>query len=134
MKTKPKYRVLIDWSDEDKAFVARVPELDGVATHGDTYAAAAANADEAIRLHLRVLAEDGVDAPTPVAEEKFSGKLLIRAGSARHRSIVLEARRRGMSMNDFVCLMIDDLDRGHVSAVKPRPNSGKVARKPKKGA
>ena len=30
------YRVLVEWSDEDRAFVARVPALPGCAAHGRT--------------------------------------------------------------------------------------------------
>ena len=31
-----KHRVVVEWSEEDHAFVARVPSLPGCAAHGDT--------------------------------------------------------------------------------------------------
>ena len=43
-----KYEVIIYWSNEDKVFVAEVPELAGCMAHGHTKADALANADEAI--------------------------------------------------------------------------------------
>jgi predicted RNase H-like HicB family nuclease len=33
----PRYSIVIEWSDEDQAFIATVPELPGCVTHGDTY-------------------------------------------------------------------------------------------------
>jgi predicted RNase H-like HicB family nuclease len=33
----PRYSIVIEWSDEDRAFIATVPELPGCVTHGDTY-------------------------------------------------------------------------------------------------
>ena len=31
-----KYEIILYWSNEDKAFVAEVPQLTGCAAHGDT--------------------------------------------------------------------------------------------------
>ncbi len=39
-----KYEIIIYWSEEDKTFVAEVPELPGCAAHGSTHEAALANA------------------------------------------------------------------------------------------
>jgi predicted RNase H-like HicB family nuclease len=36
MKDAFKYRIVVEWSDEDQAFVARVPVLPGCAAHGAT--------------------------------------------------------------------------------------------------
>jgi predicted RNase H-like HicB family nuclease len=30
------YRILVEWSPDDDAYVARLPSFDGVAAHGDT--------------------------------------------------------------------------------------------------
>ncbi|MGH8655391.1 MAG: type II toxin-antitoxin system HicB family antitoxin [Gammaproteobacteria bacterium] len=42
--------MIIYWSAEDDAFVAEVPELPGCMSHGDTYEAALASAQEAIAM------------------------------------------------------------------------------------
>ena len=39
-----KYEVIIYWSEEDKSFVAEVPELAGCAADGETYIEALQNA------------------------------------------------------------------------------------------
>ncbi len=35
-----RYSMLIEWSDEDKAYIVTIPELPGCRTHGKTYAEA----------------------------------------------------------------------------------------------
>jgi predicted RNase H-like HicB family nuclease len=42
------YSIFIQWSDEDQAYVASVPELPGCVTHGDSYEEAVARGREAI--------------------------------------------------------------------------------------
>ena len=41
--SKYKYEVIIYWSDEDKAYIAEVPELAGCMSDGDTYEKALQN-------------------------------------------------------------------------------------------
>lgn len=65
-----KYEVIIYWSEEDKAFVAEVPELAGCAAHGATQEAALTKALEAIQLWLDTAREFGE--PDPGAERSPS--------------------------------------------------------------
>ncbi len=60
-----KYEVIIYWSDEDRAFVAEVPELPGCAAHGPTQEAALRSAQEAIRLWVDTAKEFGDPVPEP---------------------------------------------------------------------
>ena len=60
-----KYEVIIYWSDDDGAFVAEVPELPGCMAHGETPAAALANAQEAISLWIATAREFGDPVPVP---------------------------------------------------------------------
>jgi predicted RNase H-like HicB family nuclease len=43
MHPQPRYRVVIEWSDADQAYIASVPDLPGCAADGANYAEAAAN-------------------------------------------------------------------------------------------
>ena len=43
--SKHRYEVIIFWSDEDRAFIAEVPELPGCAADGKTHAEALENVD-----------------------------------------------------------------------------------------
>ena len=60
-----KYEVIIYWSEEDKVFVAEVPELPGCMAHGDTQELALANTKEAIQLWIDTAREVGRPIPTP---------------------------------------------------------------------
>ena len=49
------YEIVLFYSEEDKVFIARACELEGVVTHGETPAEARAMVKEAIKLHLASL-------------------------------------------------------------------------------
>ncbi len=60
-----KYAIDIYWSHEDGRFIAEVPELAGCMAHGDSPAAALANAQDAIGLWLDTAKEIGREIPQP---------------------------------------------------------------------
>ena len=45
--------ILIQWSDEDEAYIVTIPELPGCKTHGDAYGDAVKNAQEVVELCVR---------------------------------------------------------------------------------
>lgn len=107
MKQTHHYKVDIRWSDEDKAWVARVPELDGVVTHGDTLVEAAENAEDAIELHLESLKANKRPIPKPAALQNLSGKYPLRMGKERHQDVAIAAAKLGMSVNEYLTSLID---------------------------
>jgi len=60
-----KYETIIYRSEEDKVYVAEVPELAGCMAHGDFDEAALKNAKEAIQLWLDTVQEYGDPIPEP---------------------------------------------------------------------
>ncbi|MGM0485321.1 MAG: type II toxin-antitoxin system HicB family antitoxin [Planctomycetota bacterium] len=60
-----KYEIIIYWSDEDKTFVAEVPEPPGCAAHGDSPKAALSSGGEAIELWIDTAKETGRAVPAP---------------------------------------------------------------------
>ena len=60
-----KYEIIIYWSDEDKAFIAEVPELPGCTAHGSSPDSALANCQEAIELWIDTAQEFGRTVPEP---------------------------------------------------------------------
>ena len=56
---KPKYEVIIYWSDEDRAFIAEVPELPGCAADGKTHRQALDNVETIIQEWLEMAREFG---------------------------------------------------------------------------
>ena len=60
-----KYEIIIYWSNEDKIFVAEVPELKGCMAHGKTQTEAVKNINQAIELWLETANEFGDEIPFP---------------------------------------------------------------------
>jgi predicted RNase H-like HicB family nuclease len=60
-----KYQITISWSEEDEAFVARVPALPGCISHGETYKDALENIQDAIEGFLASMAAHGDTIPEP---------------------------------------------------------------------
>lgn len=60
-----KYEIIIFWSEEDKAFVAEVPELPGCMADGKTYQEALENAEQIIGEWIETAQEEGRPIPQP---------------------------------------------------------------------
>lgn len=60
-----RYEIIIYWDDQDKIFVAEVPELAGCAAHGKTQIEAVRNVNEAIKLWIETAREFGDKIPEP---------------------------------------------------------------------
>ena len=60
-----KYSVAIYYSDSDDCYVASVPELEGCMAHGDTYAEAMNEIQDAMDLHIEMMQELGHELPQP---------------------------------------------------------------------
>lgn len=61
-----KYEVIIYWSEDDKAFLAEVPELPGCMAHGDTHESALTNVRQAADLWIATAKEAGHPIPPPI--------------------------------------------------------------------
>jgi antitoxin HicB len=66
---KPKYSIVIEWSEEDDCYVVYVPDFKNrfmqPCTHGETYEEAAKHGEEVIESMIGWLQEDGEPLPTP---------------------------------------------------------------------
>lgn len=59
------YSMIIAWSDEDRAYIVTVPELPGCRTHGDTFAAAVEQGQDAIDSWITARQASGRLIPPP---------------------------------------------------------------------
>ncbi len=59
------YRVLIEWSEEDQAYIAEVPDLPGAMADGQTRAEALANVETIIQEWIETARELGRIIPQP---------------------------------------------------------------------
>jgi len=60
-----KHSVLVQWSEDDQAFIAVVPELKGLSAFGDTPEDAVRELSKAKKLFLEVFEKDGEEIPEP---------------------------------------------------------------------
>ena len=67
-----KYEIILNWSDEDEAFIAEVPELAGCAADGITRQEALANVEIVIAGWLETARESGRPIPEPKGRILFA--------------------------------------------------------------
>ena len=67
-----RYEIIIYWSNEDKAFIAEVPELAGCMADGATYQEALSNVEAAILEWLDTAKELGRSIPEPKGRLVFA--------------------------------------------------------------
>ena len=67
-----KYEIVIYWSQDDKAFIAEVPELPGCLADGKTYQEALFNAETIIREWIETAQELGRSIPKPKGKLMFA--------------------------------------------------------------
>ncbi len=72
MASEPRYEIILYWSEEDRAFIAEVPELPGCAADGATYREALESAETVIQEWIDTARELGRDIPPPKGRLKFA--------------------------------------------------------------
>lgn len=95
------YTILLSREDEATWF-ARVLELPGCITEGDSAAEAVEMIQDAMNGWLEVALEDRAAIPEPRFDEDYSGKFVVRVPKSLHRDLALAAEREGASLNQFI--------------------------------
>jgi len=67
-----KYEIVVYWSEEDKSFLAEVPELPKLITDGATRVDALRNAEDMIEVYLKTAREAGWPIPEPGGRMAFA--------------------------------------------------------------
>ena len=60
-----RYQIILYWSQEDRAFIAEVPELPGCAADGETYREALQNVEVIMQEWIETAKELGREIPEP---------------------------------------------------------------------
>ena len=82
-------------------FYARVLELDGCQSTGETFEEAYENLREAMKGWIETKLEAGFDVPLPVGYDDFSGKFVVRIPRSLHYRLSVEAEQEGVSLNQY---------------------------------
>lgn len=82
-------------------FYARVLELDGCQSTGETFEEAYENLREAMEGWIETKLENGFEVPLPVGYDDFSGKFIVRIPKSLHYKLSVEAEQEGVSLNQY---------------------------------
>ncbi len=95
------YNYIIKPINDESGFYyyARVLELDGCQSTGETFEKAYENLKEAMDGWIETKLEGGFEVPLPVRYEDFSGKFLARIPKSLHYKLSVEAEQEGVSLN-----------------------------------
>jgi antitoxin HicB len=94
--------VIRENDEEYPGWVARVIELPGCITQGDTFKELGEMVEDAMRGWIGVALEDGIPVPEPRPDEDYSGKFVVRVPRSLHRQMAEAAEREGVSLNQFI--------------------------------
>jgi predicted RNase H-like HicB family nuclease len=117
MKDLKEYLALpysIEIMPDEEGYVATIPDLPGCMSSGDTIDAALRGLEEVKELWLEGRIEAGEEIPEPTKIEDFSGKFVLRIPRSLHRSLDREARKQGVSLNQYVLHILSE--RHHLGA------------------
>jgi antitoxin HicB len=121
-----KYLVSIEEAPEGGYFV-QIKDLPGCFSQGETMEETLQNIEEARKLWMESMYEDGNEIPLPgAAEKQFSGKFNVRIPKSLHRKLDEIAEQEGVSLNHY---LVSTLSRavGQEEAVKNKPHRKRVA-------
>jgi len=85
---------------------ARVKELPGCMSQGDTAEEALAMIQEAMLAWLEVALQEKVPIPEPRSAEEYSGKFVVRVPRSLHRDLVEAAEHEGVSLNQYINVVL----------------------------
>ncbi len=117
-----KYPVSIEEAPEGGYFI-QIKDLPGCYSQGETVEEALENIEEARRLWMESMYEDGNEIPLPGSqtEKQYSGKFNVRIPKSLHRKLDEMAEREGVSLNHY---LVSTLSRavGQEEATKSKPH------------
>jgi len=87
--------------DSGSYYFAKVQELDGCMSDGETVEDVHLNIREAMEGWIEARLEGGFDVPTPMDIDNYSGKFVIRLPRSLHARLAAEAEREGVSLNQY---------------------------------
>lgn len=82
-------------------FYAKVLELDGCQSTGNSFEEAYNCLREAMREWLEVKLEHNINIPMPIVSDNYSGKFVVRIPKSLHYKLSIEAQEEGVSLNQY---------------------------------
>ena len=96
-----KYPVTMEPCHEGGYFV-KIEDLPGCYSQGETVEEAKEMIEEARKLWMESMYEEGNEIPLPSNQAEYSGKFNVRVPSSLHRELARLAVKEGVSLNQYV--------------------------------
>jgi predicted RNase H-like HicB family nuclease len=104
--TTANYSINIQYSHEDKSFIATVPELPGCMADGETPSEAVEAAQVAIDLWIETAKKRRREIPEPDVMKQHSGRVLLRMPRSLHGVLARDSAREGVSLNQYIITLL----------------------------
>ncbi len=113
------YRMEIIPDTEEGGFTAWFPDLPGCLTCSETMEGIILNALDAKRAWITAALEEGIEIPEPSEEHSlsdYSGQFKLRMPKSLHKSLSLNAKKEGISMNQYCVYLLAKNDAAYSSS------------------
>ena len=97
-----RYAINIEWSDEDREFIATCPAFPGLSAFGASEEEALKEAKIALTGFIETYKANNMPLPEAATRASFSGKLQLRLAKSLHRLAAQMARNEDVSLNTFI--------------------------------
>ena len=97
------YNIIIQpvQDESGKYFYARVLELDGCQSTGESFDEAYRGIMEVMEGYIEVKLENGYEVPKPQKLDDYSGKFNLRIPKSLHQELAIKAKEEGVSLNQY---------------------------------
>lgn len=97
------YNIIIQKMNDESGeyYYARVLELEGCQSDGDTFDEAYKNIFDAMEGYIETKLENGFEVPMPHSADDYSGRFVVRIPKTLHQNLAIEAEREGVSLNQY---------------------------------
>lgn len=113
------YRMEIIPDMEEGGYTAKFPDLPGCLTCAETIEDLMESAYDAKKTWLTAAIEDGIEIAEPENEADllaYSGKFKLRMPRSLHRTLAANAKKEGISMNQYCVYLLSKNDTAHTAA------------------
>jgi len=116
-----RYPVKLFYSEEDKGYIAIIPDLPGTSAFGETPEKALKEIKIVEKMWIEVAAQEGMSIPTPSTEKQYSGRILARTPKTLHRQLAELAAEEGVSLNQLVVFLLSEAVKNPAGANVSKP-------------
>lgn len=93
---------IIFYPSPEGGYAAEIPDLPGCITQGETLQECAEMIEDAKRCWIDDALDRGEPVPEPASDEKYGGRILLRAPKSLHRALAERAHKEGVSLNQYL--------------------------------